>query len=47
VYLVSRWQAAGCPSRTRLVELGPGKGTLLADVVRVSPCSATLGVFSG
>lgn len=35
VYFISRWQAVGEPSATRLVELGPGKGTLLADMIRV------------
>ncbi|CEH17034.1 Uncharacterized conserved protein [Ceraceosorus bombacis] len=33
VYLISRWQAAGSPSKVRLVELGPGRGTLLSDVI--------------
>ncbi|CAO1623462.1 unnamed protein product [Parajaminaea phylloscopi] len=34
VYFVARWQASGAPSAIRLVELGPGKGTLLADMIR-------------
>ena len=34
VYFVSRWQAAGAPSRVRLIELGPGRGTLLCDMLR-------------
>ena len=34
VYFVSRWQAAGAPSRIRLIELGPGRGTLLCDMLR-------------
>lgn len=29
------WQMMGAPARVRLVELGPGRGTLLADVARV------------
>ncbi|WFD30883.1 hypothetical protein MSPP1_001907 [Malassezia sp. CBS 17886] len=34
VFFVSRWQAAGQPGRLRIVELGPGRGTLLSDMVR-------------
>lgn len=33
-WLVSAWQALGRPSRTRLAELGPGRGTLMADCLR-------------
>lgn len=34
VFFVSRWEAAGRPQRIRLVELGPGRGTLLCDLLR-------------
>lgn len=34
LWLVERWQAMGGGS-TRLVELGPGRGTLMADALRV------------
>lgn len=33
---MSRWQAAGCPGSMRVIELGPGRGTLMADILRVS-----------
>ncbi|KAF5326818.1 hypothetical protein D9619_004457 [Psilocybe cf. subviscida] len=35
VWLLSQHELAGKPSRIRLVELGPGKGTLMADILRV------------
>ncbi|WFD43321.1 hypothetical protein MPSI1_001982 [Malassezia psittaci] len=34
VFFVSRWQAAGSPNRIRIIELGPGRGTLLSDMLR-------------
>ncbi|KAL4402537.1 protein-arginine omega-N symmetric methyltransferase [Malassezia pachydermatis] len=34
IFFISRWQSAGQPSRVRLVELGPGRGTLLSDMLR-------------
>lgn len=34
VWIVLMWQAQGSPSTLRLVELGPGKGTLMADALR-------------
>ena len=33
VFFVSRWQAAGMPRNVRIVELGPGRGTLLSDML--------------
>jgi SAM-dependent MidA family methyltransferase len=30
------WQQMGSPARARLVELGPGRGTLMSDVVRAA-----------
>lgn len=34
--LVDHWQRAGAPNRIRLVELGPGRGTLMADLLRAA-----------
>ena len=34
IWAVTQWQAAGCPPAFRLVELGPGRGTLMADALR-------------
>ncbi len=33
---LSAWDALGCPTRFELVELGPGRGTLMADFLRVA-----------
>jgi NADH dehydrogenase [ubiquinone] 1 alpha subcomplex assembly factor 7 len=35
-WLAERWLAMGCPSPVRLVELGPGRGTLMADALRAT-----------
>ena len=35
--LGSAWQAQGCPPDAIIVELGPGKGTLMQDLCRISP----------
>ncbi|XP_068454891.1 protein arginine methyltransferase NDUFAF7, mitochondrial [Clinocottus analis] len=35
VWTVSEWMAAGRPERLQLVELGPGRGSMAADVLRV------------
>lgn len=36
IYLTTEWIAQGRPSKVRLIELGPGRGTLLQDILRVS-----------
>ena len=35
-WLAERWQAIGCPNPVRLIELGPGRGTLMADALRAT-----------
>ncbi|MBX9943324.1 MAG: SAM-dependent methyltransferase [Reyranella sp.] len=35
-WLADRWQAMGRPAPVRLVELGPGRGTLMADALRAT-----------
>ena len=34
VWLATAWQMMGLPKNVRLVELGPGRGTLMADMLR-------------
>jgi NADH dehydrogenase [ubiquinone] 1 alpha subcomplex assembly factor 7 len=35
-WLAERWQAMGTPVPVRLIELGPGRGTLMADALRAT-----------
>ncbi len=34
LWCVSGWRQMGCPATVRLVEMGPGRGTLMADALR-------------
>jgi NADH dehydrogenase [ubiquinone] 1 alpha subcomplex assembly factor 7 len=36
LWLVQAWADQGCPKHPRLVELGPGRGTLMADILRTA-----------
>lgn len=40
VWLLTRWMAAGSPADCRIIELGPGRGTLMDDVLRVGACES-------
>ncbi|XP_045917535.1 protein arginine methyltransferase NDUFAF7, mitochondrial isoform X3 [Micropterus dolomieu] len=47
VWIISEWMGAGGPKQLQLVELGPGKGSLAADVLRVlSQLRSVLGEAS-
>jgi SAM-dependent MidA family methyltransferase len=35
VFLVHAWQAQGCPEPVHIAEIGPGRGTLMSDALRV------------
>jgi len=34
LWCLTAWQNAGCPDKTILIELGPGRGTLMLDILR-------------
>jgi SAM-dependent MidA family methyltransferase len=36
LWAAATWQAMGAPARLRLIELGPGRGTLMADALRAT-----------
>lgn len=35
LFLINSWQSHGSPTLTRLVEIGPGRATMMADILRV------------
>ena len=40
VWITQAWRIAGEPAEARLVELGPGRGTLMADILRTARVAA-------
>ncbi|MGV8938876.1 MAG: class I SAM-dependent methyltransferase [Allorhizobium sp.] len=36
IFMVNAWQRHGTPDTVRLVEVGPGRGTMMADMLRVA-----------
>ena len=36
IWCISVWQQLGCPEQFNLIELGPGNGTLMKDILRVA-----------
>jgi len=36
IWLISAWENAGKPSQLHLAELGPGKGTMMSDILRAA-----------
>jgi NADH dehydrogenase [ubiquinone] 1 alpha subcomplex assembly factor 7 len=43
IWLYTEWLAQGRPERVQVVEVGPGRGTLMDDVLRV--CCDWTGTF--
>jgi SAM-dependent MidA family methyltransferase len=46
VWAALLWQAAGAPAAIHLVELGPGRGTLMADLLRGVAATPALAPFA-
>lgn len=44
VWILSEWMGAGQPKQLQLVELGPGKGSLASDVLRVRTVFTAAGL---
>jgi NADH dehydrogenase [ubiquinone] 1 alpha subcomplex assembly factor 7 len=42
IWVYTTWQALGCPPKLDLIELGPGKGTLMVDILKVLSKKADL-----
>lgn len=46
IFLISAWQAHGNPASTRLIEGGPGRGTMMADILKTIAALAP-AMYSG
>ena len=46
IFLISAWQAHGSPVETRLIEGGPGRGTMMADILKTIAALAP-SLYSG
>ncbi|WP_180900934.1 class I SAM-dependent methyltransferase [Martelella soudanensis] len=46
IFLITTWQAHGSPANTRLIEGGPGRGTMMADILKTIAALAP-AMYSG
>lgn len=40
VWIINEWQKLGSPKPHYLIELGPGRGSMMADILRVNKFSS-------
>lgn len=36
IWYLTEWMRLGKPDQTQIIEFGPGRGTLMSDMIRVS-----------
>ena len=42
LWMTAVWSLMGAPANVRIIELGPGRGTLMKDALRAAECSSRI-----